>query len=140
MEAKNISFENSISSLPGKAADAVSDLTNSVSTGASAFKERAQELGRTTVDKIDENRTAVAGSLRGAASALHNSADRLPDVPGMAHTAARHVDSIAEYMEGRDTRQFARDLTAVVKRNPMPSLIIAGIAGFLIGRTIRNSN
>jgi len=32
------------------------------------------------------------------------------------------------------------DVEAIVKRNPGPSLLIAGALGFLIGRTLRSNN
>lgn len=119
------------------AVGAVKDAKETVTDKATAFKEKTEELGRAAIDKIDQNRAAAASTLRGTANSLHETADKLPNVPEMTHSAARKVESMADYLETRDTRQFLGDVGAVVKRNPMPSLLIAAVAGFFIGRSMR---
>ena len=146
METQTNSFKNNLDNFSDKAnaavddaVNAVKDATNTVTGKASALKEKTQEIGRTAMDKLDQNRVAAASTLRGTANSLHETADKLPNVPEMTHSAARKVESMADYLETKDTRQFLGDIGAVVKRNPMPSLVVAALAGFLIGRSLRTS-
>lgn len=139
MENTTHSFQHDVNDLGEMAVDAAKDAKATVADKATALKEKTQEFGRAAISKIDENRVAAASALRGTASSIHESADKLPNVPDLAHSAARGVDSVANYLESRDTRQFLGDIGSVVKRNPVPSLLVAACAGFLIGRSIRNS-
>ena len=139
MENKTYPFEQDLNNFADSASDAAKDAKAALSDRAVAFKEKTQELGRAAIDKIDDGRVGAANALRGTASSLHGNADKLPNVPVLAHSAARRVESMADYLESKDTRQFMGDIGEVVKRNPMPSLLIAAVAGFFIGRSIRNS-
>jgi len=136
---ENKPYDSDVKNFTEKAANMAHDASATVTDKASALKEKSQELGRQTINKIDQNRVAAANALRGTANSLHESADKLPNVPDLAHSAARRVESMADYLESRDTRQFMGDIGQVVKRNPLPSLVIAAFAGFLIGRSLRNS-
>jgi ElaB/YqjD/DUF883 family membrane-anchored ribosome-binding protein len=117
--------------------DKATDIANAVGAKAAALKEKTNEFGRHTIDKIDERRVAAVSALRDTASTMHDSADKIPDIPEMTHSAARRVESTADYLDSHDTRQFIRDIGAVVKNSPVPSLMIAALAGFIIGRTLR---
>lgn len=142
METQAHPFKNSLDAVGNKAnaiVDSAVGAVQEVKDKATSLKEKTQDLGRAAIDKIDENRVAAASSLRGTANSLHETADKLPNVPEITHSAARKVESMADYLETRDARQFLGDVGAVVKRNPMPSLLIAAVAGFFIGRSMRTT-
>ena len=109
-------------------------VADQVSNAANKATEKAQELGRTMVGKLEENRVAAAGALHNAASTLDDKADRLPNGPEMAHSAADKVHAVANYMERHDTKQMMADMEDVVKRNPGPALLVAAAMGFLFAR------
>jgi ElaB/YqjD/DUF883 family membrane-anchored ribosome-binding protein len=131
--------ENENNQLADQASDIATRAKESVSDTAKTVKEKTQELGRAAVNKIEENRVSAAGALHNAATSLHDNAAKLPNGPDMAHSAAEKVDAVAGYLQGHDTKQMMADVEAVVKKNPGPSLLIAGALGFLIGRAFRNN-
>jgi ElaB/YqjD/DUF883 family membrane-anchored ribosome-binding protein len=139
MPDTNYGYENETNQIADQAADLARKTKESISETAKTVKDRTQEFGRTAVNKIEENRVSAASALHNAASSLHQSAAKLPNVPDMAHSTAEKVDAVATYMEGHDTKQMMADMEAVVKRNPGPSLLIAAAFGFLMGRALRNS-
>lgn len=88
----------------------------------------------------------VADKLHAAASAIRNKAESLyvnrgisEGVSDVAQSAADRMDSSAEYLESHDARQMIQDLFAVVKRNPLRSLLIASALGFVCWRAFRSS-
>jgi ElaB/YqjD/DUF883 family membrane-anchored ribosome-binding protein len=95
-------------------------------------------MGRAAAEKIDENRSAAAGGLDSAASALHQKADKLPggeSVKGAAHTAADALSSTADYVRENDLKSMLADVQKLVKNNPGPALLTAAVLGFLVART-----
>jgi ElaB/YqjD/DUF883 family membrane-anchored ribosome-binding protein len=138
MSETNYGYENEANELTDQGADIARKAKESIADTAKTMKDKTQEFGRTAVNKIEENRLSAAGALHNAASSLHQTAGKLPNVPDIAHSTAEKVDAVAKYMEGHDTKQMMADIEAVVKRNPGPSLLIAAAVGFLVGRAIRN--
>lgn len=139
MPETNYGYENEASQIADQASDIATKAKESISDTAKTVKDKTQEFGRAAVDKIEENRIAAAGALHTAATSLHDNAAKMPNVPAMAHSAAEKVDAVAGYLQGHDTRQMMADVETVVKKNPGPSLLIAGALGFLIGRAFRNN-
>ncbi len=125
--------------LADQAADITKQAKDTITDTAKTVKDKTQEFGRAAVNKIEENRVSAAGALHSAATSLHENASKLPNGPDLAHSAAEKVDAVSGYLQGHDTKQMMADVEAAVKNNPMPSLLIAGALGFLLGRTLRNS-
>jgi ElaB/YqjD/DUF883 family membrane-anchored ribosome-binding protein len=132
MTDTNCGYENEANRLADQAKDSLTDT-------AKTIKDKTQEFGRAAVNKIEENRVSAAGALHSAATSLHENASKLPNGPDLAHSAAEKVDAVSGYLQDHDTKQMMADVKAVVKKNPMPSLLIAGALGFLIGRSLRNN-
>jgi len=140
MPDTNYNFENDAQKVAERASDIAKQGTDMVADTARTVKDKTQEFGRATVNKIEENRVSAAGALHSAATSLHENASKLPNGPDLAHSAAEKVDAVSGYLQGHDTQQMMADVEAIVKRNPGPSLLIAGALGFLIGRTLRSNN
>ena len=139
MSDTNIGYrENESNQLAEQASNAVKNTKDALTDTAKTVKDKTEELGRTAISKIEENRMSTAGALHSAASSLHDNAAKLPNVPDMAHSAAEKVDAVASYMDAHDTKQMMADVESVVKRNPGPSLLVAAAVGFLLGRAVRN--
>jgi ElaB/YqjD/DUF883 family membrane-anchored ribosome-binding protein len=95
-------------------------------------------VGKAAGEKLDEGRSATAGGLDSAASALHQNADRLPggdSVTRAAHTAADALSSSADYVRENDLKSMLADVQKIVKNNPGPALLTAAVLGFLVART-----
>jgi len=112
-----------------------------ISDVASQAKDKMAELGRSTADRIDQNRESAATGLESAAATLHEKADSLPGgekVTNLAHTAADKISSTAEYVKRHDVNGMMADVEHFVKNNPGPSLLAAAVVGFLVGRAFSN--
>jgi ElaB/YqjD/DUF883 family membrane-anchored ribosome-binding protein len=136
MSTKAISLKKPI-------ADEPSTVGEKVSEAAGQVKQKVSDLGRTAADKIDENRSAAAGGLEKAASALHEKADSLPGgekVSGLAHGTAEKLSSTADYVREHDVNRMMADVETVVKNNPGRSLLAAAVIGFLVGRAFTSND
>ena len=126
-----------------KPADEPSTLGGKLSDRATQLKHKVSEYGRKAADKIDENMDSVASGLDKAAATLHGRAENLPGVEkvsGLTHAAADKLSATAGYVREHDTNRMMADVTTLVKNNPGPSLLAAGVIGFLVGRAFRSSS
>ncbi len=95
------------------------------------------------VDKIDENRDSAACRLHWAAATLHEQADQLPGgekMSSLVHATADKLNTTAGYVREHDVDSMMTDAGNLVKKNPVPCLVAAGVAGFVVGRALRVSN
>ena len=123
--------------------DETSTLGAKISETAAQVKDKVSDFGRTAANKIDENRDAAASGMQKAATAIHEKAASLPvgeTVSGLAHDAADKLSSGAQYVREHDVNKMMADVETLVKNNPGPSLIVAGIIGFLVGRAFSNND
>jgi len=134
---------NVVASLGDTPADERSTLGDKVSDSAIHLKDKASEVGRKAANKIDENIASAATGLDKAAATLHERAESLPGVDkisGLAHTTADKLSATAGYFREHDVDRIKEDLETLVKNNPGPSLLVAGVIGFFLGRAFIGSN
>jgi len=100
-------------------------------------KDAAFDAARSATKTVDAARPAVAERLDTAASTIEEGAQRIPGgqkVKDLAQAAADTLGSTADYMRSHDTRRMVSDVEHMVRNNPGPALLIAGIVGFMLGR------
>ena len=117
-------------------------LSEKLSDTAGQVKDKVAVLGRNAADKVDENRDAAASGLEKAASALHDKAESLlggEKVTSLAHAAADHMSSTADYVREHDVDGMMKDVESLVRNNPGRSLLAAAVIGFLLGRTFSSN-
>jgi ElaB/YqjD/DUF883 family membrane-anchored ribosome-binding protein len=123
----------------GNTANSVKD---KISDAASQIKNTASQYGSTAVNQIDSG-------VRGAAGALHSTADRLRSQVGstqggkvadIAQTAASKLDSTAQALQDFDTRQAFAQFESWTRQNPGIAIGGALAIGFFLGMTLRSSD
>jgi ElaB/YqjD/DUF883 family membrane-anchored ribosome-binding protein len=110
-----------------------------VSERAGYLKDKVSDVAQTAADKINASRSTAADGLDTAASTLHDKASGLPggeQVTDFAHATAQRLSSTAEYVRTHDVNRMMADVEALVKNNPGPSLVVAAVFGFLVGRAV----
>lgn len=116
-----------------------------LSEKAAEVEEKVADLGRKTVDNLDESRKTAAGALDQTAAKLHSGAGQLS---GVAHTAADHISGVAhgtadklqaaaDYIREKDLKGMGEDLKDIVKRYPGPALAAAALLGFIVAHGLR---
>jgi len=124
--------------MAGNVADKARDLTadslekakDMASSAASAAGNAASNVGH----KAEEATAAVGSGMKALASTLHDKGPR----EGMSGQASRSVaealDSGGRYLEEHGLQGIGDDLTNLVRRNPLPALLIGIGVGYLLAR------
>jgi ElaB/YqjD/DUF883 family membrane-anchored ribosome-binding protein len=136
MQGNATSFNDDIEAAASTVSEQVSDTTREI-------RNKASDVGSAASDRIDKNRDAAADGIDKAASALHENAESLPGgekVARVAHTAADKLGASAQYIREHDSTRMMADVQRLVKNNPGPSLLVAALAGFLVGRAFHRNN
>jgi ElaB/YqjD/DUF883 family membrane-anchored ribosome-binding protein len=103
-----------------------------------AARHAASAVGQ-TVGQRAEGATSTVGS--GMQSLADTVRQHTPD-SGMLGSASGYVadtlDQTGRYIEERNLSGMMDDMTELIKRNPIPAVLIGLGIGFLLGRTLRS--
>jgi hypothetical protein len=116
---------------------------------ASSAREAVGHVGEALSSAASSTASNVGHRAEQAVGATGRSFETLADTvrergpsSGTLGTATRAVadtlDSTGHYIEDRNLSGMAEDLTGVIKRNPIPAVLIGLGIGFLLGRTLRS--
>jgi phage-related protein len=126
------------SNVTDKVKDMASNVGQAAGNAASAVGHAAGNVA-TTVGHKAEDATAAAG--RGMQNLGSTVRDKAPD-SGFLGTAADKVagglESAGKYLEDKNLSGMAEDITGLIRRNPIPALLIGIGLGFLLARTLRS--
>jgi len=110
----------------------VSDMASKAATSAQHSAEKAASY---VGERAGDARSAVGGGIKSMSDSLKSAA---PQDDGMMHDAACSVagslENAGKYIQDHDFAAMGEDVTNVIKRNPIPSVLIAAGVGFLLAR------
>jgi len=127
----------------------------------STFADKAKQAGSTAVDKTKEAASTVGDMVSGAASSVGTATEKLATntgagirhlgetirekgpQEGMLGGATRAVadtfQTSGRYLEQEGLSGMVDDVTSLIRRNPLPAILVGIGVGFLIGRTLGSS-
>jgi len=116
--------------LAATAGDKAKDLASNAADKAKDFGRSAADMAENATSKVGHGLEAAAGTLR----------DKAPH-EGMMGTAASKVADTLEkggrYLEEEGLSGIAEDLTGLIKRNPIPALLVGVGIGYLLAQALR---
>jgi ElaB/YqjD/DUF883 family membrane-anchored ribosome-binding protein len=121
-----------------KATNTASNLADKTKDTAANVTHKAEELAKTAGRKADDATAAVGSSIRSAADAVRSKGPHEGMIGSATSATASALDSTGRYLEQEKLSGMAEDMTAVIRRNPIPALLVAAGVGFLIGRALRS--
>jgi ElaB/YqjD/DUF883 family membrane-anchored ribosome-binding protein len=106
---------------------------------AQAVGQKASEVSHAVGQKAEDATSAVGHGMQNLAGQVR---DNLPH-EGMLGSASRGVadamDTAGHYVEDKNLSGMMDDVTGLIKRNPIPALLIGLGVGFLLGRVLSSS-
>jgi hypothetical protein len=99
------------------AKDKVKEVASGAADLAAAAKDKAKELAETARDKVKDVATATG------------------DLAGQAKEKVQDWTATAADKSGETFQEVGRELTALVRRYPVQSLLVGFAVGFLLART-----
>jgi len=125
--------------LADKAKDAASKAGDMASNAASKIGDMASSAA-STVGKSAEKWTSAAGSsVRQLGETLKEKGPHEGMLGGATRTVADTIQQGGRYIEQEGLSGMADDLTELIRRNPLPAVLVGLGVGFLIGRTLGGS-
>jgi len=132
-----------------KMKDAASHASQAVSGAASAVGQKASEVASAVGHKASDVASTVGHKAQDATAAVGRGMETLGEKirekgpeAGMFGKATEAVACTLEkggkYLEEKKLSGMAEDLTDLIKRNPIPALLVGIGLGFLLARTFRS--
>jgi len=133
-----------------KAKDAAANVAEKARDAASGAVDKAKEAaasayqgaGQTLSDlghRAESATTSLGGSMRSLAGNLRESTPHQGMLGTASSTVADTLDKSGRYLQEEGLSGMAKDLTTLVRRNPLPAILIGVGFGFLLGRTTSRS-
>ena len=112
-------------------------VTESASDLGNEAKDSIEELGRTTVRKLDETRGETAAALHSAASSVRATGRRgSAAIDELSNGAADRLDATATYVEDHDLRSAFNSIQRYGRHHLAGSIVTAVALGFIAGSAI----
>lgn len=132
-----------------KAKDVLHEAKDKAQDTAHSVADKARDMASSVGHRVSEAATNVGHgadrAVQSAGSGMQSFADTVRErgpQSGMFGNAASAVadtlDSAGEYLEGHGLSGIAEDVTNLVRRNPIPALLIGVGVGFLLARAVRS--
>jgi hypothetical protein len=119
------------------AKDAAYNVADKARQAASGVADKARDVASTAGSKADQAFGKVGEGLKSAAGTLREHAPE-----GMLGSATNRVadtlDSSGRYLQDEGLTGIVGDLGNLIRRNPVPALLIGLGIGFLIARSLRS--
>jgi len=121
-----------------QARETVSHVAEQAREGAAHMTEQAKQAGATVAHKADEVAGKVGSGLESAAGTIRSNAPSSGMLGSAASRVADSLESSGKYLEQEGLSGLANDMTELIKRNPIPALLVAVAVGVLIARATRS--
>ena len=110
--------------------DTAEHKTQSTAQTISDMKTKAQELGSTISEQASNTAAAVGQSINSLAGAVRQQAPTEGMIGSAASTVASQLEAAGSYLQDNSFENMARDITAMIRRYPLPSLLIGLNIGY----------
>jgi len=121
-----------------KAKDAASTVSHLAGEAASSVGHLASQAA-SSVGKTADNLAASAGTgIKNLGESLSQQAPREGMLGSASQTVANTLKDSGRYLEEAGLSGVADDVTQLIRRNPIPAILVGMGVGFLIGRAMRS--
>jgi len=108
-----------------------------ISDAASAAGHKVQDAASAVGHKAEDATSTLGSGIQSAANRVRDSLPREGMLGKASEAFADTLDRTGRYIEERNISGMANDVTEVIRRNPIPAVLVAVGLGFLLGRTLR---
>jgi hypothetical protein len=119
-----------------KTEDVAADVSNKAQDWAGAVADKAQETATAAVHKADDGIAAVGHQMNALGEKVREAGPHNGTLGSATTAVADELQAGGHYLEGHGLEAIGKDLTDVVRRHPIPSLLLGFGIGCLIGMTL----
>jgi hypothetical protein len=124
------------SSVVLQAKDAASEVSNKAQEWAGNVADKAQETASAVMHKTDDGIAAFGHEMNALGGKVRQAACQNGAIGSAATAVADELQAGGNYLEGHGLEAIGKDLTEVVRRHPIPALLVGFGIGCLLGMTL----
>jgi len=109
---------------------------STVTEAKNKAEELAKDVGHQIGQKADDATAAAGRGMQTVAETIREHAPSSGVAGAAAKTVSEKIESGGRYLEHEKLSGVMEDVTDVIRRNPVPALLIAVAAGFLLARAL----
>ncbi len=119
-----------------RAKDTISSMGDRAKDAASAVQERAEHAASYVGQKAEDATSAVGGSLKSLSQTIRETSPSSGMMGSASSAVADSLERTGRYLEEEGLSGMADDITDLIRRNPIPSLLVGVGIGFLLARAM----
>lgn len=116
---------------------AASQAGEKVQQATSAAMSKAQELAGTASKRVDEATAALGERVRSAGGTLRERGPREGMLGSATGAVADSLESTGRYIQEEGVVGMAEDVTELIRRNPIPAMLVGVGIGFMLAKMFR---
>jgi ElaB/YqjD/DUF883 family membrane-anchored ribosome-binding protein len=109
-----------------------------VGQAAQAVGHSAEQAAHAVGHKAEDATAAVGSGFQTLADKVRQQGPDHGMLGKATQTVASSLDDAGKYIEDKNLSGMVDDVSGLIKRNPIPALLVGIGVGFLIGRTLRS--
>jgi len=130
--------KDAASNVADKARDVASQAVDKAKDAASHVGEMVSNAASTAGRKADDFTSSAGTSIKNFGDTIRENAPREGVLGTAAKTAADTTKQVGRYLEEEGLSGMMEDVTKLIKRNPVPAILVGVGLGVLIGRLMRS--
>jgi phage-related minor tail protein len=142
MADKASDVANKVSDKAGQVAEKAGDVAHKVADKASQFAsaagDKASQYASAAGDKANSAVESVGSSMKGFAGTVRENLPNKGMLGDASESVAGALESGGRYLEEKGLSGIGSDVTDLIKRNPVPAVLLALGLGYLIARSTRS--
>jgi hypothetical protein len=112
--------------------------TNDLGQLGQEMKDKAQDAAATLGQKAEDATAAVGCGMQSLAGTIREKIPQGGKLGEASAAVARSLDQGGRYLEKEGLQGIGDDLTNLVRRNPIPALLLGIGVGYLLARATRS--
>jgi uncharacterized protein YjbJ (UPF0337 family) len=114
--------------------NAKQNISQSAANAYSDAKAKAQELGTAAAEKVGGATKVVGEKMSSLAGTIREKVPQEGTIGSAAQTVANQLDNAGAYLQDKALGNMTQDVSELIRRYPIPSLLIGVGIGYLLSR------
>jgi hypothetical protein len=122
-----------------QAKEAVGQAADKAREAAGQTGEAVQHAAQAVGQKAEDATAAVGSGIQGLAGQVRDSGPREGMLGSATRAVADGLEGTGKYLEDKNLSGMMDDMTGLIKRNPIPAVLLGLGIGFLVGRALSST-
>lgn len=138
LERAKETTKETASNVTDKVKEVASNVGQAAGNAASAVGQAAGNVASNIGHKAEDVTASAGRGMKNFGETIREKGPESGFLGTAAETVAGGLESAGSYLEDKNLSGMAEDITGLIRRNPIPALLIGIGLGFLLARTLRS--